>query len=361
MLNWVCTGRGAGSVYAGGEEGMGHFYFVRHGQTVWNVENKICGAADSPLTEKGHEQAKETGRMLKERIDNGEIHIDQILTSPLSRAYDTAVEISHMTGVPVTVEPRLIEQNFGKWEGTARDGAAFARAKESFADSYGGGESMMRLAQRIYNLMDDLRKEPEKTCLLVAHNGISRMIESYFRDMSNEEFAAFGIKNAEVREYKFEDDRPEDRTDYGLLCQQLTGLMDGVESHITILSNAAALLYEILPGINWAGFYISHGDELLLGPFQGKTACVRIPYGKGVCGTAAAENRTIAVENVHKFAGHIACDSASQSEIVVPIHKDGRAYGVLDIDSPVLNRFDNADREGLERFVKLLEAEMANE
>ena len=188
----------------GNEVNMSHFYFVRHGQTVWNVENKICGATDSPLTDKGHEQARVTGRILRDKIDHGEIHIDEILTSPLSRAYDTAVEISRIIQVPVQAEPRLTEQNFGKWEGTARNGAEFAKAKENFVDSYGGGESMMRLAQRIYNLIDDIRKEPEKTYLLVAHNGISRMIESYFRDMSNEEFAAFGIKNAEVVEYQFD-------------------------------------------------------------------------------------------------------------------------------------------------------------
>ena len=156
---------------------MGKFYFVRHGQTVWNVENKICGATDSPLTELG--------------------------PSPLSRAYDTAKEISVMTGVPMRIEQRLIEQNFGKWEGTARDGKEFARAKQNFCDSFDGGESMMRMAQRIYNLIDDLKRDPEKTYLLVAHNGISRIIESYFHDMTNEEFASFGIRNAQVREYDF--------------------------------------------------------------------------------------------------------------------------------------------------------------
>lgn len=182
---------------------MGKFYFVRHGQTVWNVENKICGASDSPLTERGHEQARETGRILKRKTDAGEIAIDGILTSPLSRAHDTAEEISKIIGVPVTVEPRLMEQNFGKWEGTPRDGKDFARAKENFVDSFEGGESMLRMAQRIYNLIDDLKKKPERTYLLVAHNGISRIVESYFRDMTNEEFAAFGIRNAEVREYRF--------------------------------------------------------------------------------------------------------------------------------------------------------------
>lgn len=182
---------------------MGKFYFVRHGQTVWNVENKICGATDSPLTELGHEQARETGRILKLKMDAGEITIDEILTSPLSRAYDTAKEISVMTGVPMRIEQRLIEQNFGKWEGTARDGKEFARAKQNFCDSFDGGESMMRMAQRIYNLIDDLKRDPEKTYLLVAHNGISRIIESYFHDMTNEEFASFGIRNAQVREYDF--------------------------------------------------------------------------------------------------------------------------------------------------------------
>lgn len=181
---------------------MGKLYFVRHGQTVWNVENKICGASDSPLTQLGHEQARETGRILKERIDAGQIHIGEILSSPLSRAYDTAREISAMTGVPMRVEQRLVEQNFGRWEGTPRNGKDFAHAKESFVNSYGGGESMLRVAHRIYSLIDDLKQDPETTYLLVAHNGIARMVESYFRDMTNEEFARFGIKNAEVREYE---------------------------------------------------------------------------------------------------------------------------------------------------------------
>ncbi|MGN1381565.1 MAG: histidine phosphatase family protein [Eubacterium sp.] len=184
---------------------MGKLYFVRHGETVWNVENKICGATDSPLTERGHQQARETGRILKEKMDAGEIHIDEILTSPLSRACDTAREISDITRIPFRIEPRLMEQNFGKWESTPRNGRAFRRAKENFIDSYDGGESMLRVAQRIYNLLDDLKKRPEKTYLLTAHNGISRFIESYFRDMTNSEFAGFGIRNAEVREYIFLD------------------------------------------------------------------------------------------------------------------------------------------------------------
>ncbi|MDD6352346.1 MAG: histidine phosphatase family protein [Lachnospiraceae bacterium] len=180
---------------------MSKLYFVRHGQTVWNVENKICGATDSPLTELGHEQARETGRVLKERLDKGEIHIDQILTSPLSRAKDTAEEISKITGLPLKVEPRLIEQNFGRWEGTPRNGLDFMKAKEGFADHFGGGESMLQVAQRIYNLIDELKGKPDRTYLLVAHNGIARIVESYFRDLTNQEFAAFGIKNAEIRQY----------------------------------------------------------------------------------------------------------------------------------------------------------------
>ena len=179
---------------------MGHVYFVRHGQTVWNVENKICGAMDSPLTEFGREQARETGKNI---LAEG-IKADEILTSPLSRAADTAQLISEMTGIPCRVEPRLIEQNFGKWEGTPRNGEDFKRAKEDFVCSYEGGESMLRLAQRIYNLLDDIKAEAdEKTYILVAHNGIARVVQSYFTDMTNEEYAAFGVKNCAVVRYDF--------------------------------------------------------------------------------------------------------------------------------------------------------------
>ena len=155
---------------------MGHFYFVRHGQTVWNVENKICGCTDSPLTEYGREQARKTGRKI---LAEG-IQADEILCSPLSRAKDTAQLISEMTEIPCRVEPRLIEQNFGKWEST------------------------LRLAQRIYNLLDDIKKESEeKTYILVAHNGIARVVQSYFTDMTNEEYAAWGVKNCAVVRYDF--------------------------------------------------------------------------------------------------------------------------------------------------------------
>lgn len=178
---------------------MGHFYYVRHGQTVWNVENKICGATDSPLTEHGHMQAIE---LANEILKQG-LKIDEIIYSPLSRAKDTALHISEIIGVPAKPEQRLFEQNFGKWESTARDGEEFKAEKANFAISYEGGESMLRLCQRIYNLLDDLKKEPDKVYLLVAHNGIARAVEAYFRDMSNEEYAAFGIKNCDIRRYDF--------------------------------------------------------------------------------------------------------------------------------------------------------------
>ena len=145
-------------------------------------------------------------------------------------------------------------------------------------------------------------------------------------------------------------------TDYKELILQLKALTEGVPYPTANLANASALLWQHLENINWAGFYIMEGGALVLGPFQGKPACIRIPVGKGVCGTAAAEDRTQLVADVHQFPGHIACDGASNSEIVVPIHKDGQVWGVLDIDSPLFGRFAPEDREGLEDFVKALES-----
>ena len=142
---------------------------------------------------------------------------------------------------------------------------------------------------------------------------------------------------------------------YDQLCRRLQQLCADVPYEIANLSNAAALLWEALPDINWAGFYKMMDGILVLHPFQGKTACVRIQIGKGVCGTAVAQDSTQLVADVHQFPGHIACDSASNSEIVVPIHVNGEIWGVLDIDSPFFDRFTEADREGLERFVKILE------
>ncbi len=144
--------------------------------------------------------------------------------------------------------------------------------------------------------------------------------------------------------------------DYNLLLQQLEALAESDGYFIPLMANASALLYENLPKLNWAGFYIVRDDRLVLGPFQGKVACIHIESGKGVCGTAFAENQTQLVANVHEFPGHIACDSASNSEIVVPIHgKDGSVVAVLDIDSPILNRFTEEDKEGLEDFVQVIE------
>lgn len=177
---------------------MGHLYFVRHGQTVWNVENKICGSTDIDLTEKGHSQAIETAN----KIRSENIRADVILYSPLIRAAKTAKHISEITGIPIKEEPRLTEQNFGKFEGTARDGDEFRIAKREFACRYDGGESMLHLAQRIYNLLDDV-KASGKTCILVAHNGIARVVNSYFYEMTNEEYADFGLKNCAVIRYDF--------------------------------------------------------------------------------------------------------------------------------------------------------------
>lgn len=162
-------------------------------------------------------------------------------------------------------------------------------------------------------------------------------------------------------------------TDYGLLAKQIVSLAE-VDAHwLPVLSNAAALLWDALDDINWVGFYLvdpatvpdagaapsaheSNAPELRLGPFQGKVACVRIPFGRGVCGTAAATKTSQLVEDVHQFPGHIACDSASNSEVVVPIFKDSQVVGVLDIDSPSVARFTREDLAGLEQVVKALES-----
>ena len=162
---------------------MKSVYFVRHGQTVWNVENKICGATDIELTALGHEQAIETGKKILEK----KIEADVILYSPL---------------VPAKEEMRLKEQNFGKYESTARDGAKFREAKKQFVERYEGGESMLQLAQRVYNLLDEV-KASGKTCILVAHNGIARVVQSYFYEMTNEEYAAFGVDNCAILQYEF--------------------------------------------------------------------------------------------------------------------------------------------------------------
>ena len=137
-------------------------------------------------------------------------------------------------------------------------------------------------------------------------------------------------------------------TDYEALCMKLTGLLDGVPHRIANLANASALIYESLEDLNWAGFYLLEGETLVLGPFQGKPACIEIPLGRGVCGTAAQTGQTQLVPDVHLFPGHIACDSASNSEIVVPLRIDGKVAGVLDLDSPWPGRFTVEDQAGLE-------------
>ena len=147
-------------------------------------------------------------------------------------------------------------------------------------------------------------------------------------------------------------------TDYAQINGMLESIIEDVPYTMTNLANASALLFEKVEGINWAGFYTVKDGRLVLGPFQGKVACTIIPMGKGVCGTAAAEDRTVVVPDVHKFSGHIACDSASNSEIVIPIHRRGELFGVLDIDSTLFDRFGEDDRLGLEDFVRILEKEI---
>lgn len=149
---------------------------------------------------------------------------------------------------------------------------------------------------------------------------------------------------------------PEDKDKcYELLCSQLEALLDNETYLIANLSNTSALLNQGLRDINWVGFYLLDNGILHLGPFQGKVACMHIPVGKGVCGTAVAKDQTILVEDVHAFPGHIACDSASNSEIVIPIHNNGQIIGVLDIDSPRVGRFDSTDKIYLEKIVTILE------
>ena len=142
---------------------------------------------------------------------------------------------------------------------------------------------------------------------------------------------------------------------YKFVAQRLVALTDGIPYETANLANASALLWQYMEDINWVGFYKMTEGLLVLGPFQGKPACVKIPVGKGVCGTAVAQDRVQLVYDVHDFPGHIACDSASNSEIVLPIHANGGIWGVLDIDSPYVGRFTEEDREGLERIVTVIE------
>ena len=145
------------------------------------------------------------------------------------------------------------------------------------------------------------------------------------------------------------------KTDYPALLAQAESLIAGVPHPVANLANVSALIFASMDELNWAGFYLAEGGTLVLGPFQGRPACIEIPLGRGVCGTAAKEDRTQLVPDVHLFPGHIACDCASRSEIVVPLHREGKVVGVLDIDSPTEGRFSESDREGLEALCAMLE------
>ena len=145
------------------------------------------------------------------------------------------------------------------------------------------------------------------------------------------------------------------KTNYTLVARQLAALTGGIPYEVANLANASALLWQEMPDINWAGFYKMVNGKLVLGPFQGKPACIEIPVGRGVCGTAVAEDAVQLVYDVHQFPGHIACDCASNSEIVLPIHVNGEIWGVLDIDSPSIGRFTETDKQGLLEIVGILE------
>ena len=148
------------------------------------------------------------------------------------------------------------------------------------------------------------------------------------------------------------------KTDYKLIAAQVRALAEEEPFYVPLLSNVSALLFESLPDVSWAGFYLKREGQLVLGPFQGKPACIHIPFGRGVCGTSFSEDRPVRVENVHLFPGHIACDAASNSEIVLPIHADGEVAAVLDLDSTVFGRFTEEDEEGLLEVVKAIEEEI---
>ena len=148
-------------------------------------------------------------------------------------------------------------------------------------------------------------------------------------------------------------------SDYQILVGQAEGLLETEPWYVSAFSNISALIMSMLPDLNWAGFYLMRDGKLTVGPFQGKPACIHIAPGKGVCGTAAERNETTVVPDVHRFPGHIACDGASESEIVIPVHEGDRVRAVLDIDSPVKDRFTAADREGLEALVRIIEEKVS--
>jgi len=158
-----------------------------------------------------------------------------------------------------------------------------------------------------------------------------------------------------MEQYAFSDNLEDN---YKLMVQTVKAFLDGEPNIIANLSNTSAIINEYVKDINWAGFYLMENGELVLGPFQGKPACIRIPVGRGVCGTTVLQKETIIVEDVHQFPGHIACDAASNSEIVIPIMKEGEVFGVLDIDSPKFNRFTELEKKYLEEVVRIIEASL---
>lgn len=185
---------------------MNHIYIARHGQSVWNLEGKVQGATDIPLTEKGIQQAHD----LAERIATENVHIDEIIHSPLDRATVTARIIAERNSIPLRMDKRLLEQNFGSYEGHEwnKFPGVFHEIKKQFATDYHGGESMLKMAHRVYSLLDELKEETlktGKTYLLVSHGGVMRMVHTYFFDMTNEEFSSFHAQNCELREYVFKE------------------------------------------------------------------------------------------------------------------------------------------------------------
>ena len=178
---------------------MGSVYFIRHGQTVWNVQHRIAGVTDVELTEEGYRQA----RAAAEELRNSGIRIDEIWSSPLRRASETARILSEATGIPWRSEPRLKEQNFGRWEGQATVDEGFILEKQQFARRCGGGESMLQVAQRVYDVLDELKRTPDRTRILVAHNGIARVVRSYFEEMTNEEFARWTVPNCRLMRFDY--------------------------------------------------------------------------------------------------------------------------------------------------------------
>lgn len=179
---------------------MKYLYFVRHGQTVWNLEQRLCGRTDVELSRLGIQQAVALGK----RIRQDGVRIDCILHSPLVRAVDTAKKIAEYTGIPLHEEPRLIEQDFGCYESGGRHAPEFLNAEKRFAVPVGGGESMLRLCQRVYNLLEEIREEPgEQAYLLVSHLGVSRAVHSYFHEMENEEMTEYGAGNCEMIRYNW--------------------------------------------------------------------------------------------------------------------------------------------------------------